>query len=144
MSKVNIKDSIYNKETKESLVIITTDIGIFEGKAKLNQDDDSQYESSFAGCTVAEYRALLKYLKAKKTRLNISLNTLKNLKKDYKKIGSDINSNEFKKLEDNILKMEKQKDDYNKIIASLYNHINEYIDTRIKFLKEKEEKKQGK
>lgn len=75
MKNITLLKSDFNRETGISTVVINTDIGSFEGKAKAD-DYDMESPSSFAGCQLAELRALKKYTKEKFSilkRINESL-----------------------------------------------------------------------
>lgn len=55
----------YDEETGVSKVRIQTPYGVFKGKAKLHPDDIN-YDSRYAGCELAELRAVIKAYKFKK------------------------------------------------------------------------------
>ncbi len=57
-----IEEVYTNYRTKESIAIISTDIGVFEGMAVLHKDDEDVY-SKFTGGDIALDRAVIKYLK---------------------------------------------------------------------------------
>ena len=59
---MKLLSSIFDAETGVSTVIIQTELGIFQGRARLHPDDQDNI-SNLAGCRIAEERAILKYLK---------------------------------------------------------------------------------
>ena len=76
--KWKILNADFNKETGISKVNILTDLGNFEGKSKLHEED-KDIISNFEGCRYAELRAVVKYIKAKIKNQKIKVNTIKNL-----------------------------------------------------------------
>ena len=81
VGKYTLIFSEYNEETGESVSRINTDVGTFEGCAKLHPEE--KYESKYLGCQIAELRALKKYCrelvkigKAQKKALIEAYNTL--------------------------------------------------------------------
>ena len=76
--KWKILNADFNRETGISKVNILTDLGNFEGKSKLHEED-KDIISNFEGCRYAELRAVVKYIKAKIKNQKIKVNTIKNL-----------------------------------------------------------------
>lgn len=107
-----------------SYVKIKTKLGHFEGYAYLHPIDDD-YASSFLGCEIAEYRAIIDYLKKKRYITNIQIQTLENFKEN-KKVMDKIKSIEGNKrlidLQIRTLKViikEKEKEHHNFIEKNL-------------------------
>lgn len=142
--KIKIKNSNYDKETGISTIVILTDCGEFKGKAVLHEED-RDIESSFAGCQIAEMRAIVKYFKyrVKVTKIKIEglINYEKTLKnrKDYNK-----HSIENRKLRRYIKELENEKNNWEERARSLKNNVYESMKAREKMvrkmMKEKSEK----
>lgn len=125
--------SNFNKTTLESKVTIATNIGQFTGYAKCHPDDKI---SSFAGCNIAEYRAIIKYMKAIKNNI---ANELKGLK-FYKNmiINSptyNAQSNEARKLRKAIAIKNNQLKELDNSIISLKKTIDEFPQKREEAIK---------
>ena len=73
----------YDKETGISNVIIRNKYGTFSAKSTLNEAD-RYIESSFAGCTYAESKAIIKSLKAGCRELQTQIKTLRDFEKILK------------------------------------------------------------
>ena len=83
--KWNIKDNSFNIETGISTITIATDLGFFQGTAKLH-DEDRDIVSEFFGCRLAEARAAIKYIKQKNSILKYEINSLNRYFNNIKKI----------------------------------------------------------
>ena len=78
---MKLLSSIFDAETGVSTVIIQTELGIFQGRARLHPDDQDNI-SNLAGCRIAEERAILKYLKTLLKYKKIEFKTLNHIYKD--------------------------------------------------------------
>lgn len=146
--KYKIKYSEYNSNTGVSKVLISTDLGIFEGKTILH-NEDKDIASAFQGCTYAEVRAIIEYLKAKLNKMNTEVNTLDNLLINLKQLR--CYNDEAKEM--NFIKNELnyKKEIYNKIKnqlelikKGLYAQMSNYRQEHENFIKKIEENKQKK
>jgi len=79
--KIKLLDSNFDKETGISNVTILTDIGKFSGSSKLHEED-KEISSSYAGCSYAEMRALIKYMKQKIKYIEAQIKALQSLQLD--------------------------------------------------------------
>ena len=134
--------SNYDETTGISKTVILTDLGSFEGFAKLHPDDKDN-ASRFAGCRYAEERALIKYAKMKIKVINNQLEVLKNISNELRNKKFYKENNGTKLLEKNIYVLEDDKEYFKNVIKSLSQKIVDDIAERDKFLKEREEKKQS-
>ena len=134
--------SNYDETTGISKTVILTDLGSFEGFAKLHPDD-KENASRFAGCRYAEERALIKYAKMKIKVINNQLEVLKNISNELRNKKFYKENNGTKLLEKNIYILEDDKEYFKNVIKSLSQKIVDDIADRDKFLKEREEKKQS-
>lgn len=134
--------SNYDETTGISKTVILTDLGSFEGFAKLHPDDKNN-ASRFAGCRYAEERALIKYAKMKIKVINNQLEVLKNISNELRNKKFYKENNGTKLLEKNIYVLEDDKEYFKNVIKSLSQKIVDDIAERDKFLKEREEKKQS-
>ena len=134
--------SNYDETTGISKTVILTDLGSFEGFAKLHPDD-KENASRFAGCRYAEERALIKYAKMKIKVINNQLEILKNISNELRNKKFYKENNGTKLLEKNIYILEDDKEYFKNVIKSLSQKIVDDIAERDKFLKEREEKKQS-
>lgn len=134
--------SNYDETTGISKTVILTDLGSFEGIAKLHPDDKKN-ASRFAGCRYAEERALIKYAKMKIKVINNQLEVLKNISNELRNKKFYKENNGTKLLEKNIYILEDDKEYFKNVIKSLSQKIVNDIADRDKFLKEREEKKQS-
>ena len=134
--------SNYDETTGISKTVILTDLGSFEGFAKLHPDDKNN-ASRFAGCRYAEERALIKYAKMKIKVINNQLEVLKNISNELRNKKFYKENNGTKLLEKNIYILEDDKEYFKNVIKSLSQKIVDDIAERDKFLKEREEKKQS-
>lgn len=134
--------SDYDENTGISKTTILTDLGSFDGYAKLHPDD-KPYESRFAGCRYAEERAVIKYARMKIKVVEAQLEVLKNISNELRNKKYYKENNGTKLLEKNIYLLEDDKQYLKNIVKSLTDRLkNEFIE-RDKLLKEREEKKQS-
>lgn len=134
MEETRLIFSNYDEEDGISYVKIQTNIGHFEGYAYLNEED-KEYASKFFGCKIAEYRAIIEYLKERIFRTNLELNELKKLD-EY----MPMNIKTYEYLKKRINQKENYKKQCKEDIRSLRKHINSSIEERFKFLEERKEK----
>ena len=66
----------FDKDTQETSIVLSTNKGDFIGTAKLHEEDADSF-SYFFGCSLAENRAIIKYLKARKKELYQEIETIK-------------------------------------------------------------------
>ena len=108
--KYKLKFSEYDKETKISMVGISTDLGYFIGTSKLHEED-YDIESAFQGCMYAEIRAVIKYTKAKIKNLKEEIYTLENLFNNLKQLRCyDENDKSMRFINKTIERKKKQLD----------------------------------
>lgn len=81
---VHLIKADYNEETGISTATIDTDLGAFEGRAKLH-DEDRDFASKYTGCRYAETRATIKYLKMKKKFILSNIKGVKTILSDLHK-----------------------------------------------------------
>lgn len=75
MQKYKFVSGEFNPDTQITTVTIATPLGEFSGTAKLHEGD----KKSFLGYEIAEIHAYMKFLKAKRARLNLQKNTVKDI-----------------------------------------------------------------
>lgn len=131
-----IKDIIYDKETGTSYAEITTELGNFAGYAFLNPED-KEIESNFLGCEIAEYRAVINYLKEARYRVNIGLHALYKARNMFKKSNQDYST-----LEKIIANYEEENEEYKQDIQEINNAIDKKLDDRIRILNKITKKKE--
>lgn len=78
---MKLLSSIFDAETGISTVTIQTELGIFQGRARLHPDDRDN-ASNLAGCRLAEERAILKYFKTLLKYKKIEFKALNHIYKD--------------------------------------------------------------
>lgn len=134
--------SNYDETTGISKTTILTDLGAFEGIAKLHPDDKKN-ASHFAGCRYAEQRALIKYAKMKIKVIDNQLEVLKNISNELRNKKYYKENNGTKLLEKNIYILEDDKEYFKNTAKAIAENLKNDIIARDKFLKEREEKKQS-
>ena len=141
--QISTISSNYDEETGISKVSILTDLGAFEGVAKLHPED-KEIASRFAGCRYAEERAIIKYAKMKIKVVDNQLEVLKNILKELqnKKYFKE-NTTGVKLLEKNIYILEDDKVYFKNVVNSLSKKLKIEFEERPKLIKEREEKKQS-
>lgn len=132
--------SEYNEETGISRVTLWTDLGCFEGVAKLHPDD-KETASHFAGCRYAEMRAMIKYGKMKMKVIDNQLDVLKKIANELKskKLYKD-NSYGVKLLEKNIYVLADEKETYKGYVSNLQKKLADDIKARDELIKSKQSK----
>lgn len=132
----------YNELDGTSYVKIATNYGNFEGYAYISPED-KEIASSFLGCEIAEYRAIIKYFQKRISKLNIEINTLEDLKQAFiKKYKEDYHECEL--LEKKLKEKQHLKREFKENIKSLRKLINDKIQNRIIIINKMKEKKSNK
>ena len=132
--KIKLTKSNFHVETGISNVVISTDLGEFNGTSKLH-DEDRNISSSFAGCQYAEMRAVIKYMKRKMHDLDMQIKGLTDFqsslkcRKDYNHI-----SIENSKARRRIYELNKQKEIWEKRINSLHERMLRNMEQREKVI----------
>ena len=140
--QISTISSDFNPETGISKTVIMTDLGSFDGYAKLHPDD-AKYVSNYAGCRYAEERAVIKYVKMKIKVINAQLEVLKNISNELRNKKYYKENNGTKLLEKNIYILEDDKAYLKNVVSSITERLKTEFIERDKLLKEREEKKQS-
>ncbi len=144
--KIQMKtvESDYNEDTGISTVKLSTDIGIFEGYAKLHPED-KDIASRFAGCRYAEMRAGIKYMKAKARETKQVLDSLTKIYKNLKQMNSfDKNFKGVKLFEKEIYLLEDEVETFKNNAKTLKERLDKAINTRPDIIKEIHNRNQDK
>ena len=121
------------EEDKPSVAVISTELGFFNGVARLHEDD-KDVESEFIGCHIAESKAYIKYIKEKIKILTNQIKALENYEKMIKNLKEyQPHSRENRKLRRMIHELKQEKTNWRKSIDIIIKTNNE------KFAKKKEE-----
>lgn len=144
--KWKLKYAYFNEESGESFVIISTNLGNFDGSCKLH-DEDKDIQSKFFGCRIAEMRAVAKYGKEKIKLLKNKVNTLKNLISELEKMnGYDKNSVEARFIRKQYFILQERLNRWNQNLINLqentYNSMKNYRQDCENFHKKVEDRKQ--
>lgn len=129
----------FDKETGISTVVIKTDLGTFEGKAYLH-DEDKDIASEFEGCKYAEWRAVIKYLKVLLKQKKAILNTLKDINSNLERMKEyDKYSRQSRYLRKRFYMAQKEVKDLKEYIAhneeNLYDMMKNYRTLKENYLK---------
>lgn len=132
-------DSSFDSQTGISRVIVKTELGIFEGKSRLH-DEDKDIKSIFQGCRYAEMRAMIKYGKTKAKIYKVKVDTLKQLIDNMEKLKDyEKNSPEARFTRKQYFIKKDILDRWNKQIKSLedglYNQMKNYRQEHENFMK---------
>ena len=131
------------EENGDSIAIISTDLGMFHGIARIHEED-RDVESEFIGCHIAESKAYVKYLKEKIKILNIKIKALKDFEKMIKNLKEyKPHSRENRKLRRMIHELEREKSIWKKAIETIAKTNNELCNEKRKILQKVENKKKG-
>ena len=138
----------FNKETGISTVVIKTDLGTFEGKAYLH-DEDKDIASEFEGCKYAEWRAVIKYLKVLLKQKKAILNTLKDINSNLERMKEyDKYSRQSRYLRKRFYMAQKEVKDLKEYIAhneeNLYDMMKNYRTLKENYLKAIEKNREKK
>ena len=123
-------DSFYDKEKKETTVILQTKYGIFSGKAYLHPDDE-EYYSNYFGFALAELRAHKSFFQYKKRLIREQKNTIKSISRTMSK---DISTEGHKDLVALLKNKNNLIADLDKAIFNIDKAIKERIDSREKLI----------
>lgn len=138
----------FDKETGISTVVIKTDLGTFEGKAYLH-DEDKDIASEFEGCKYAEWRAVIKYLKVLLKQKKAILNTLKDINSNLERMKEyDKYSRQSRYLRKRFYMAQKEVKDLKEYIAhneeNLYDMMKNYRTLKENYLKAIEKNREKK
>jgi len=130
MSKYKFLDATFNSDTGISTAIIQTELGVFEGKARLH-DEDRDIVSAYEGCKYAEGRAIIKYHKAVLKQKKAIYNNLKNMIINLERMnGYNKDSKEARFIRKQFYMVQKDYNDYKNKIAEteeyLYDRMKSY------------------
>ena len=115
--------SEYHKPSGVSTVVVRNKYGTFRSQASLHPDD-SNYESSFFGCRIAEARCTIATLKEQRKIIKIKIKTLQDFEKTLKSQKSyNPYSFECCKLRKQIYILEKEKCKIEKCISEILENI---------------------
>lgn len=132
-------DANFDEETGISTASIITDLGIFNGKSKLHEED-KDISSKFTGCKYAEMRAVIKYGKMIARIQKEKVNNLKLLINNLEKINNYNSKSAEARFIRKTYFMELEKlNKYNKNLKGLkeklYNNIKNYRENYNKAIK---------
>lgn len=138
----------FDKETGISTVVIKTDLGTFEGKAYLH-DEDKDIASEFEGCKYAEWRAVIKYLKVLLKQKKAILNILKDINSNLERMKEyDKYSRQSRYLRKRFYMAQKEVKDLKEYIAhneeNLYDMMKNYRTLKENYLKAIEKNREKK
>lgn len=138
----------FDKETGISTVVIKTDLGTFEGKAYLH-DEDKDIASEFEGCKYAEWRAVIKYLKVLLKQKKAILNTLKDINSNLERMKEyDEYSRQSRYLRKRFYMAQKEVKDLKEYIThneeNLYDMMKNYRTLKENYLKAIEKNREKK
>ena len=131
------------EEDKPSVAVISTELGLFNGIAKLHKDDED-VESEFIGCHIAESKAYIKYIKEKIKILTNQIKALENYEKLIKNLKEyQPHSRENRKLRRMIYELKQERTNWRKSINILTKTGNEICEEKRRVLKRINDKKKG-
>ena len=129
------------EENGDSVAVISTELGIFHGIARIHEDD-RDVESDFIGCHVAESKAYIKYIKEKIKILTYQIKALENYEKLTKNLKEyQPHSRENRKLRRMIRELKQEKTNWRKAIDTINKTNNEICEEKRRMLKRIKEKK---
>ena len=139
MSKYKFLDATFDNVSGISTATIQTELGIFEGKAQLH-DEDRDIVSAYEGCKYAEGRAIIKYHKAVLKQKKAIYNNLKNIIINLERMnGYNKDSKEARFIRKQFYMAQKDYNDYKENIAEieeyLYDRMKSYRGLRENYLK---------
>ena len=133
--KIKLTKSNFNEETGISNVVISTDLGEFNGTSKLH-DEDRNISSSFAGCRYAEMKAIIKYMRQKIKNIQMQIKGLEDFQSNLAtRADYNYNSIENSKARRRIFELKKQIISWNKKIDSLTARMLDMMTQREKIVK---------
>ena len=131
----------YDVETGLAHVGITTPLGFFEAHSKVHEED-KDIASCFIGCEIAEKKAYIKALKAKRNQISIEIKALTDF---YKRLECfrwfNPDSHEAIQLRKAIDEKKAAKEAYENLISAYKDAIATRNENRRKFLKKVEDKR---
>ena len=131
------------EEDKPSVAVISTELGLFDGVARLHKDDED-VASEFIGCHIAESKAYIKYIKEKIKILTNQIKALENYENLIKNLKEyQPHSRENRKLRRMIFELKQERVNWRKSIETLNKTNNEICEEKRKMLKKIEDKKKG-
>lgn len=147
MSQYKLKRVWYDEDTGISYAEIMTKFGMFSGTSQLHEED-RDIASKFQGCEYAKVRAIKKYLKAKKRKIKVKIDILKNIMDNFTKLkGYNPYSNEAKYIKKQYYIQNAEFKKVNQSIENLDNYLNQkmenYRKDKEQFYKKIEEKRSG-
>jgi len=139
MNKYTFVRADFDKETGISTVAIKTELGIFEGKAYLH-DEDKDIASEFEGCKYAEWRAIIKYLKVLLKQKKAVLKTIADINSNLERMKEyDKDSRQSRYLRKRFYMAQKEVKDLKEYIANLeenlYDMMKNYRSLKEDYLK---------
>ena len=133
--KIKLTKSNFDEETGISNVVISTDLGEFNGTSKLH-DEDRNISSSFAGCRYAEMKAIIKYMRQKIKNIQMQIKGLEDFQSNLAtRADYNYNSIENSKARRRIFELKKQIISWNKKIDSLTARMLDMMTQREKIVK---------
>ena len=132
--KYKLKEAFFDEVSGESYAAIQTPFGVFEGFAKLHPAE--KHPSSYAGCEYAEYRAIIKAVKAERQITKAQLKTMEeyyNLISNMKDFNAE--SAPARKARRTIYALKEKIKEYNYNINALETKLKAAMNSRESFLK---------
>lgn len=147
MSQYKITKAWYDENTGISYAEIITKLGMFSGTSQLHEED-KDIASKFQGCEYAKARAIKKYLKAKKRKIKIKIDILKNIIDNFTELKNhNPYSTEAKYIKKQYYIQIAEFKKINQSIENLDNYLNQkmenYRKEKEQFYKKIEEKRGG-
>lgn len=131
------------EENGDSVAVISTELGLFHGIARLHEDD-RDVESEFIGCHIAESKAYIKYIKEKIKILTHQIKALENYENLIKNLKEyQPHSRENRKLRRMIFELKQERVNWRKSIETLNKANNEICEEKRRMLKRINDKKKG-
>ena len=133
--KIKLTKSNFNEETGISNVVISTDLGEFNGTSKLH-DEDRNISSSFAGCRYAEMKAIIKYMRQKIKNIQMQIKGLEDFQSNLAtRADYNYNSIENNKAGRRIFELKKEIISWNKKKDKLTARMLDMMTQREKIVK---------
>lgn len=131
--KYRLVHAEYFPEERTSEAIIDTMHGLFYGVAHCHPEEE--YESHFAGCRIAESRAILRAVQFEKNILNHQIKELEDFEKILKSLKEyNHHSVECRRLRRRIHELKDIRKEYIKQIKAIKEGITKTMDERDAFL----------
>ncbi len=134
--KYKLEKADYIPETGISQAMVSTKRGNFFGYAQCHPEEE--FPSHYAGCRLAESRALLKAVQFEKNMINVKIQELKNFEKILKSL-KDYNphSVEARRLRRRIHELKEERLKYLNFIIDIKEGIRATMDKRDAYLAKK-------